>query len=631
MKKQKIIKLGPSHHNYNTACAREFLVGHWDETEAMIGQISSISLKLYLAQDSTSSNEIQATIDIVPLDLLNLNFKEEENAGEWKIRTASLSKNYPNSFIYLQQSTGHTNVSSKNYYKKSTRTNLIKEDSENKGLIANRFLGSKEITYSHRGEGYLEAEFVFNSNEILKDLSKWNSDIVVNFCEIEDNNNTSLIFPKSTSNGYWVDKENDIFAQLIIEYTQESSGSLSSSVKLGETSILTINSLNPNYVHSATWKCGEKMSLIEEEIDGKISFNIPADWGKEFPTLNYREGTVTLTTYFQERTAINRIGSQEYPLTYFLPDDAEPVINDIGTIKIDNGIYFSTDKWTYMSMKTEGEESFLCLTNVTTFGIPIEIIPKYGAEISTVLITSQANEVRDGLSVLLKENSYEINIDGTKMINPPNNFNVLLNVTDTRNKSSNVSIPIKFYKYVFPSVTFSFYRCDENGNQQEFEGNYVVFKNEQIIKSIFPECVLYVDDTIPEPTISLMLEGIDTASFNQILDIGTDKNISYSVTLKDSAGYLKETFGTIKSVNYLLHFRKKDEGNKGFQSMGIGCVAPEIDNNLDIAWLTNFKNGITFNGNKLTNIIYYDPSKEGKEQPDVINGAIWLCPVQGGL
>jgi hypothetical protein len=603
---QKIIKLGPSHHKWSTACAREFLVGHW-EGEKIRGQVSSVTLELFLAQDSRANFTIEADLDIIPINLFNYDaFSKTDNEGLWRLRAAEVGKNYRDSFIYLEAQSNGT--SSGKYYKKATKEILIKSDNSNR-YINNRFLATKKTEHNFSAQGYIQQEITFSDAEIVKDLEIWSeTSIIVNFCDTTEGesndesirkNNTGLIFPISTNFDYWVDRDADTYAQLIIEYTQESEGTFSSEVKLGENSTILIQSSSENYTHTAIWKCGERSEeVLESNNSRSISYQIPKEWGTQFPNTEYKKGELILRTYDDEIF----IGEKTYEVTYSLPNQAGPEIDD-ESISVENNLnkFFPSESYDFISPNTDSilGVARYSLTDVTSQRISISVKEGYGASIVSVSAIDIGNNISFTPSHQ-NNNDYIFTIDGSKyssLISSNSiDFSIIIRVTDSRNKTVGLEFYFTFYKYIFPTLTYSFIRCDENGIEKEYEGNCIRAKIWEKIDGVLPGCVIIKEGSEYSSAVSLALNQQEYKNYTGEIvekgEIATDSNYQYELTLTDTAGYSKPFNGIISSVNYLLHFRKKDDGISGYQSLGIGCPAPAQDNKLDIGWPVNLAGGI---------------------------------------
>ena len=555
---QKIINFGPSSIKWNTACARELLFGELGET--ISGTVTSVTLKIKLSQSESFPN-IESYVSIFPYSNFQTDWITDKNIL-WE-------KRENNGCLYLYQNIANDySPPSSTYYRKSTKE-------EKYGITKEKCLAEKTFIFQNPGEGFLEKRLTFNDG-FDRNLSNWTGTVLLAFCDNATNsNNTGLIIPNSGTSSYWVDKTNNVFAQLIIEYTQESTGELvSDRTILGETSTINITSYNSNYTHTVTWQCGKESETKTLSVgQTSTSFVIPDSWGAEFPNTRTFNGSVTLTTYLSN----SKIGdSKIYQIIYEAPAVA-PSIEE-PNISYSHGNYFKN--WTYSPL----DNTRIHLTNVSTAIFSFKPFINYGANISAIKVQ------RDGKNIAnsIKDSICSFSLSGAEIF-PASSFTVTISITDSRGNIGTANIEGIIYEYIFPSVNIVFYRCDEDGIKNQIEGKWVTFKDTQIIGGQLP-MVVASSSQIYESGSYLLSINNKNYSFEEMIEIGEDTNVIYSLTIFDNAGYSKTITGTISAINYLLHFRKKNNQN-GYQSLGIGCPAPEADNRLDIGWSTNINSG----------------------------------------
>ena len=336
----------------------------------------------------------------------------------------------------------------------------------------------------------------------------------------------------------------------------------SSSITLGNSISLTVESLSTNYTHKIDWYLNNQRIGTQNQTGsgspGNFSYPIGLATNSYFsPTSSISQGKVILTTEWNNTT----IGTATYYFTVNIGDNALPTI----------------DKPSFVFKSPSGVNQSFCLQNYSSVYCTTKATPNGGASITNyqVTITGQASGNFSFSSALL-ERKLDISLSKSGSIT------VTIIATDSRGKTVTSSNSFTVTAYAPPSITsINFYRCNSSGIASA-EGTYIM------------GTASYTFSAVHNNSITLSEKKINGANNSNITLNSTNKQISltiYSIgsslatikiTIQDSFGSSSSREFSIPGINYLMHFR---DG-----AIGIGSPASN-DNSLTIGWPVEFANG----------------------------------------
>lgn len=522
--------LGPTYKKVSTSWLRELVYGTTTTTEE--GVVDEVTLTFTVRQ-SIANTSCKAKIRLFK----TFNFT---SAYAWSERT---KENTQSLYAYISET---TSVPSSQYYRSST------VDSFTSNVLA-----EESVTLSRTNQVSNTFTITLSKSAIKEtSLSAWSGKIYF-----------GLYLEENTSEEDWT-WQNYTTTTLKVSYSQESTASFSSSITLGQTSVVTINRKNDSFTHSVTWTCGKSSETLKN-IETSASLTIPLGWAENFLNSTSCSGTLILTTY-SGSTQIGR--AQTYNITYLLANSIIPKVSSISAS-------YSHDKNLFSNIS--GSSSIF--TNRTTGEFIISGEGIYGSTIT-------GYEARaDSTSGTIIGQSAKFSLYGGNT----NVKTIYIRVKDSRGKWSNyTSLKLTRVVYSPPSIDSltSTRTSDSSGNtQDEITGNYgkIVCTYRGGTSPIGGENKTTCRITVNGKDYDDTTTGINSSTHSVTgFTIGLDTSLTYTVTLTDTAGSSVSKTGTLNSVNYLLHFRKN------YLSLGIGCAAPAVNKQLDIAWPVNLKGGI---------------------------------------
>lgn len=475
------------------------------------------------------------------------------------------------SFYYAHNSNTTVNTTLRVFNKVSLTnwndySSYLKEDNatttnyySSNNYVASNFtcLAEKSVTLTRQANGKETNQITvtISGNELKNiNLSSWCKRLYFGIIDKEN--------PAQNNVWWW---GYNLSAEMTITYSQESTGSLDeTTVNLGGTSTFTISSNNSSYNHKVRWICGS--NSIEKTFNpGETTkeITIPTSWGSNFPTKESYSGSVTLKTY----SGSTQIGSTKtYSITYKVPAYTPTISASITSYTHDDNLFSNFSNKNILTPKT-----------TATFKIKTE--SSYGATISSVI--TKANNSSGSIISNGSSFSFRGNISASI-------FYII--VTDSRGHSGNSTYKLEKTAYDPPSLTSVSARrtSDSAGTTTDESAGLYAAVTPVYKPGSSPVGTNNTNTTTCTVTINdKSFSNVSSGTTKTLEKFTLDSSWSYTVTLKDTAGTKITKTGVINSVKYLLHFRYKK------QSLGIGCAAPDIDSQLDIAWPVNLQKGLT--------------------------------------
>lgn len=546
---------GTTSPKYITSWSKEILFQKFSDLP--IGKLNQVKLN-FSFRHGTANTSTTATIRI--FSGLNKNWSitgwsSYPASYWWETRTTEQS----NEYAWDKNSVNNGSVPAGYQYKEATASNFM-------GTI----LAEGDFLITRNTETQVNTTVTFSESQIKQtELSNWNQTLYLAIYSNEDTNNTTWIWPIKFS------------PTIIFVYSQESNGKLdSSTVNLGSSSTITIAPTNSSYDHKVCWFCGNKNSGWQTVSSGNTSYSykIPKIWGEEFPSSQNYQGTVQLQTY----SGSSLVGTKTYSITYNIPDYSLSINGAISgfthDISYDNIQYFSdpnfNNKRDFLTSKTKA----ICTINVNS-----SKEQRCGADIKSYITRQE-----DASGNILSSSSsfgFKGDISCSKFY---------ITVIDTRGRTENYSLPLNKITYSLPQITkIEAYRIKSTTDKTKDETGGLAC----LVKATIVNATSSINGVVNSTTCIINIGDTEISSTEATMALSADESISYTVTVTDTAGAKIVKEGTISSLNYLMHFRKN------IQSMGIGCAAPSVDSQLDIAWSVNLKGGIkniSFGGDALS-------------------------------
>lgn len=518
--------LGPTYQGVSTSWKRELVYGTTNTSEE--GIVEGVTLTFTVRQSVANTN-CKAKIRLFK----TFNFS---SAYAWSERTTNGTQSL---YAYISPT---ESVPSSQYYSSSTADSFT-----------SNILAEESVTLSKTDNVSNTFTITLSKNSIKQtSLSSWSGKIYF-----------GLYLEENPSNSDWL-WQNYTTTTLTVSYSQESTASFSPSVTLGQTSTITINRKNDSFTHTVTWKCGGSSHTLTGQRSS-ASFLIPENWATNFPNDTSYPGELILTTY----SGSTQIGNaQYYDITYLLASSIIPTVSSIDSKYSHDNDLFS---------KIIGSSSIF--TNRTTGTFTISGKGIYGSTITEY----EARADSTSGTIIGQNNEFFLYGGNTNV------KTIYARVKDSRGKWSDYkTLNLTRVVYSPPSIVSltSTRTSDSSGNtQDEITGSYgkiiCTYKGgtSPIGGTNNTTCTITVNgQKYPKTTTG------DSSSTHTVTGFtaGLDTSLSYTVTLTDTAGSSVTKTEILKSVNYLLHFRKD------YLSLGIGCAAPSTNNQLNIAWETKF-------------------------------------------
>lgn len=314
------------------------------------------------------------------------------------------------------------------------------------------------------------------------------------------------------------------------------------------------------YYHKIYVYIKEELEYISDIQDSK---KITLDIDKFGPS--FTENQTSLKTKirlitFPNSSNLTSLGYREYSVTLKLPenDSTKPTIKDPITI-------------------TTPSDSIL--KNLTPISFKITTSAKFNAKVENYKLT-------------FDKKTYSSSNGSFSEIIPENSGDLLYTVTITDSRGFSNSEEGTVYgvlDYFLPSLTnIEAQRCDSSGTITE-DGTQIKitatgnFYGDSATVKIINSAGKPTTDSKPLTTTDRDFSHITSTKNPVKLDSSYSRTIIITDEYNQSVSY--PLF--VGSISYLLHFRTNRK------SVGIGCAAPDKDNQLDIAWPVNLQSGLT--------------------------------------
>lgn len=371
---------------------------------------------------------------------------------------------------------------------------------------------------------------------------------------------------------------------ITLTYEDRSTDGTAENAKLGMISSVNFNPL-PGFQYKAKWTLGNKEYISTEYTQNSpISYEIPKNWGEEFPTSFSKQGVVSLITYDLDG---NEINTNDYEITYQCPsENSGPILQS----------FTHSCAQRYYSKSDFGIISEVFLASLSKFEYILSSSGQYGAEVAATLSIKNQNN-----NIVLKSvtSSFGRSVTATisnYIFNTPGTYIVTKTIKDSRGQS--IVLESSVYKIIKgPSFisTPQIIKIDNEGNEN-VQGLYlkvigILSNSKDTVSAVSTwfdtnhtekRCTLTANSTNSYINTSQQMFAVDIAS-SVVIEIKS----SLYFTNSNASSNLVYSLPAIRtsSANYLLHFKE------GGQAIGIGSAA-ENDNSITMGWPVYFNNSI---------------------------------------
>lgn len=221
-----------------------------------------------------------------------------------------------------------------------------------------------------------------------------------------------------------------------------SSVSLSaSSAEMGKTLTISISRASSSFTHKLTYQFGTKSGTIAQAATTSATWTIPLSLAEAVPNAISGIGTITCQTL----SGSTVIGSKTVNFMATVPDSVVPTISAVNISEAVSGI--AAQFGGYVQNKSKLSVS------ITAAGV-------YGSSVTRYRTFIQGTEYSG-----TEFTSNVLTVSGA--------FSVLVIVTDSRGRTTQLSTPLTSIEYSPPTINaFTAYRCNSDGTEN-YEGQYL--------------------------------------------------------------------------------------------------------------------------------------------------------------
>lgn len=369
-----------------------------------------------------------------------------------------------------------------------------------------------------------------------------------------------------------------------------------SGVKIGDTITINVNRALSTFKHTLTWKFGESVGTIAENVETSTTWAIPRALANQIP--NSLSGICVLTCKTYDDSKL--IGSKSINLSLKVSDSDIPSITGF---TIDEGVSAIKSKFNAFVQNQSKAK-----INITASGIYSSTIKTYQIKIN-------------------EETYYNNNL--IVDLQTSGQINVIVTVTDSRGRSTSQTKTINVLAYQSPTITqFKCQRANQSGSE-DAQGDYL----KALINFNVPSLNNLNDKSYKLEYKSQSATDWTTATSGNVYTLNTTYLSSTNILNVDLAYSLRLTVSdyftsAIYNVNLATGFALIDFHSSG-KGLALGKVA-ESDNLFDVALPSYFRGGITQDIPILTTGSINDFNKAGNyylsntitDKPVELNG--WL-------
>ena len=219
---------------------------------------------------------------------------------------------------------------------------------------------------------------------------------------------------------------------------------------LGVAQTITADRKVSSFTHTLTWECGSYSGTIATKSTATSwSFTPPLELANTATQLFPAGVLFTLTTY--NGSTVVRTSDQTVVMK--IPASIKPAC----TVNITDPTGYSDTYGGYVQNKSKMK-------------ITVTATPAYGSPIT-------------GYSIIANGNTYSDNPATTGIITASGENTIIGKATDKRNRTGSVTTTINVLAYSSPKITFTMYRCDQDGTEN-MTGSYCKVSYKAVITSL---------------------------------------------------------------------------------------------------------------------------------------------------
>lgn len=201
---------------------------------------------------------------------------------------------------------------------------------------------------------------------------------------------------------------------------------------LGTAQTITADRKVSSFTHTLTWKAGSYSGTIATKSTATSwSFTPPLELANNTTILPFTGISFTLTTY----NGSTQVGTSTEAVTMTIPSSVAPTCS----VSVTDPTGYSTTYGGYVQNKSKME-------------VTVTATPAYGSPITSY-------------SVIANGNRYSDNPATTGVITTSGSNTITGKATDKRGRTGSVTTTINVLAYSSPSITFTMYRCDQDGTE----------------------------------------------------------------------------------------------------------------------------------------------------------------------
>ena len=219
---------------------------------------------------------------------------------------------------------------------------------------------------------------------------------------------------------------------------------------LGVAQTITADRKVSSFTHTLTWECGSYSGTIATKSTATSwSFTPPLELANTATQLFPAGVLFTLTTY----NGSTVVGTSDQTVVMKIPASIKPAC----TVNITDPTGYSDTYGGYVQNKSKMK-------------ITVTATPAYGSPIT-------------GYSIIANGNTYSDNPATTGIITASGENTIIGKATDKRNRTGSVTTTINVLAYSSPKITFTMYRCDQDGTEN-MTGSYCKVSYKAVITSL---------------------------------------------------------------------------------------------------------------------------------------------------
>ena len=219
---------------------------------------------------------------------------------------------------------------------------------------------------------------------------------------------------------------------------------------LGVAQTITADRKVSSFTHTLTWECGSYSGTIATKSTATSwSFTPPLELANTATQLFPAGVYFKLTTY----NGSTVVGTSDQTVAMKIPTSIKPAC----TVNITDPTGYSATYGGYVQNKSKMK-------------ITVTATPAYGSPIT-------------GYSIIANGNTYSDNPATTGVITASGTNTIIGKATDKRNRTGSATTTINVLAYSSPKITFTMYRCDQDGTEN-MTGSYCKVTYKAVITSL---------------------------------------------------------------------------------------------------------------------------------------------------